>query len=267
MQMSEYFDVGKMPPGTPDCVATRCINLMCAILKGTDYDTVYTKPLYGENNDTLELLIDNVNKLPPVLQRGATDDSPIVIEKLAGENGAFVQIAAKLSEPGAPPLVLGELFYEPRQADPPDPLGKLRNFVVDTLEAVHTTTNDQMYHFCMPILAMQLGRTPSITKTEFESFIEVLGGKTLQDFYDKPYNKEQKTAAVAARRLQIFHEKRPAGSAPTPPSGQMNGEDPPTKGNGFKCSVNICTHSTESTDWCTEVTFPDGSTGCALGSD
>ncbi|MCF6286520.1 MAG: hypothetical protein L3K26_15195 [Candidatus Hydrogenedentes bacterium] len=263
--MSGYFDVGKIPPGMQDSIARRCINLMCAMLKGVDYDTLYNKPFHDPNGGgALQSVIDNVNSLPLILQRGATDESPIVIEKLAGANGALVQIQKKLSAAGAPAIILGELFYEARQENPSDPLNQLRNLIVDTLEAVHSKTDDQMYHFCMPLLAMQLDRTPYTTQVKFEHFIDVLGLKTMQDFYDKPFEPAEKGAAIAARQQHILREKRPAESTPTPSPTQSPSTS--TKGNKKKCSINVCVFSSDPDDWCSEITLPGGGTECAPGS-
>jgi len=261
-----YFDVRKMPPGTSDCIATRSINLMCALLKGIDYRTLYAKPFYDSSGaSALDGIIRNINALDPALQVGATTNTPIVIDKLAGTNGAFVQIKKSLSAEGAPPITLGELFHMPRVANPSDDVNKLKNLIVDTLDGVHTASNDQMYHFCVPFLAIQLTRLPSgkrgPTDTEFGDFIDVLGGKTMQQFYDTPYTPGERTAAIKARRLCILKEKRPDGSKP--PETALDGQG----GNSRKCQNNTCVTSSNPEDWCSVVTFSDGSTGCALGSD
>lgn len=261
-----YFDVRKMPPGTSDCIATRSINLMCAILKGIDYKTVYAKPFYDSNGaSALDGIIRNINALHPDLQVGATSNTPIVIDKLAGPNGAFVQIRQRLSANGAPPVILGELYHQPRVASPGDELGKLKNFIVDTLDGVHSAVNDQMFHFCVPFLAIQLGRLPSgkrgPTQVEFEEFINVLGDKTMQQFFDAPYTPNERQAAVNARRRCIFKEQRPNNARPPLVAFEHK------EGNSMKCQNNTCVTSTDPDDFCSQITLPDGSPACSLGSD
>ena len=262
--MAGYFDVGKMPPGTPDCIATRCINLMCALLKDIDYQTLYTTPIYDDSgNSTLDVLINHVNNLPPELQRGATTDDHIVIPLLAGKEGAFIKCREELSQPGTPPITLGQLFYRIIPAKPIDPTDVALRKILDILQALPIAPDEQLYIFCLPFVAIQAGLLPpgdsGPTQEQFDAFIKILGAKTMQDFFDAPYTHEEKVAAVEARRLYILRE-------PAPPSN-LRGDGGSQKGNNKRCGGNTCISSTDPEHWCSEITNPDGSTGCSLNSD
>lgn len=260
--MPSYFDVKKLPPYTSDCIATRSINLMCAILRGITYKELYDTPFHDRSgNSPLDRIIFHINNLHPDLQVGATGNSRIVIPILAGTGGAFARIRLVLNEPGTPEIKLGDLFHQKRLHPTLHTGLKLKNFIVDTLESVHTSTNDPMYHFCVPFLKIQLDSTrPRPTEPEYRRFITKLGHKTLQDFYESPYNDEERNAAIAARQLGIFKEKRPQGSKPGGPTTKTK------DGNQRHCVNGACCGSNDPEDWCNSVII-NGNEACALGSD
>ena len=168
-----------------------------------------------------------------------------------------------LSQPGTPPVTLGQLFYRIIPKNPSDPTDVALRNILDILEALPTGPNEQLYVFCLPFVAIQTGRLPAgesgPTEAQFEEFIKVLGAKTMQDFYDAPYTYEEKVAAIAARRLYILRE-------PAPPSN-LRGSGGSQKGNDKRCGGNNCIGSSNPDHWCSEITNPDGSTGCSLDSD
>ena len=257
-----YFDVRQFPPYTRDCIATRSINLMCAVLHCIKYEQLYDQPFHdGSENSTLNKIIENINNLHPDLQRGATSNERIVIPMLAGLGGAFVRIRSVLSIPGTPEIRLGELFYRKRVHPTTNVEQVLKNFIVDSLESVHTALNDQMFHFCVPFLTHQLNSAQiRPTEAQFRRFIRVLGDRTMQSFYDCSYTQEEKDEVIAARQLGIFRERRPAASRPPKPIIRTR------DGNGRHCVNGVCCGSNDPDDWCNTITV-GGSTVCSLGSD
>lgn len=261
--MPDYFDVKTLPPYTQDCIATRSINLMCAILRGITYRELYTHDFHDDSgNSVLDRMLYNINNLHPDLQVGATTNSRIVIPILAGPNGAFTRIHALLSLPGMPRIKLGKLYHEKRVHPTTDMEKTLRNFIVDTLDGVHTATNDQMFHFCVPFISIQMGTRPTRpSETEFNRFISVLGKKTLQEFYNASYTMAEKERAIIARKQGILREKRPDSSRPPRTVVKV------TNGNGYVCINNqSCCLTEDENNWCNTV-IVSGGTMCALGSD
>ena len=268
------FDATKINPDKrlEPTIGSRSINLMCAILKGIDYRTLYTEPLHTKVDSTLEKMIKNTNGLHEDLQinalGGPNPNPKTVLADLDNDSGALLEIRDLLADEDYPRVTLGELFYADVTYSQ-TPGGAILYQIVNILERVHAVSNggpDLMYHFCAPFLAVQKHRIPPIDKDDFDEFISMLGHKTLKQLYDKTaYTDCEKAAAKNAIRLGILKERyRPN----RPPEGAGI-----SSGNKMKCGPatapdagNKCGASTNPDDWCSDYQI-NGTWYCTLGSD
>ncbi|MBX3179688.1 MAG: hypothetical protein KF886_20230 [Candidatus Hydrogenedentes bacterium] len=285
-----YFDVKKVTTTAtdlPDTIGSRSINLMCAILKGIPYNTLYnthlhTPPTNPPSSTLLDTLIDNVSALPPNLDVGATENNPIVKSRLVGTNGALVRIRDEAVRLGYPRLKLKKLFYINPDAEIETPQMKLAKFIISELENVHKIkqgdNGDQMYHFCVPFLTFQKGRKPPHEegrprkyypeKNDLEYFLAKLGDLEMEDLYghyrSADYDGRRKAARKALERC-VLKEYRPKDTRPKPGNGiGPDGSD----GNSRYCAGagSGCRGCDHPDDWCNDYE-QDGKTYCSLGSD
>ncbi len=273
-----YFDVLKQPNNTtPDCIGSRSINLMCAVLNTTDssgtavridYEALYNKAFHVRGgNSTLDNIIRNIEKMDSVLWHGATDTSQIVWDKLVdpAAPGALILIRDHLAASGYPDVKLGDMFKVNYSVLPSAGLVSHYQFIHTALEGVHAVKDDQMFHFCAPLLAVQNGYRLPIDEGVYKKFIGDFGAFTMQDLFQKklsdPDHATTKLLAKQARANGLLWEGRPIKSRPPSPMRSR-------EGNGKKCVGNVCTEDPQHPEyWCSQV--PDGNGGyvCAMGSD
>lgn len=270
-----YFDVTKLPPYSGDSMATRSINLMCAMLKGIDFATLFTTPFHvSSGSSPLDHIIDNVRGLHRDLDRAAVGNDLVVKNRLivglpggTGEDGALFLIRKRFNEFSYPTIVLSDLFLHSRRENPTNNEHKLRNAIVDILDSVHNHTNDKMYHLCIPFIGIQLGRRPLRPgQRTFDKFIEVFGTKSMQYFYENAGTQEEKDTIAAARQAGILKEVRPRSSRPKaskPKRSKSTQRILIHEGNGKHCVDNRCCNSKYEDHWCNQTVLGL----CALGSD
>jgi len=297
-----YFDVKQIARRKIyDGIGPRSINLMCAMLEGITYNQLYGEPFHhrpgsGVPPSTLDRMIDNINNLHLELQRGAATEDRIVVDKLAGESGAFVNIRNKFVEQGYPELRLRTLFYQDpthgtTQAD------EVARYMIEQFEAVHTPDSsgeDQMYHFCVPFLTVRKGRIPLAGTTprpkrapqtadldEFLQHFGVLTMRHLYDVYTRDYCTRRPAAQRALDRCILKEHGRPnrptftlvapvEGAPEADETGQVlstgvrtgaDGDYHYCGGTGTGCLE--CEHQD---DWCNDF-ISGGTIYCSLGSD
>jgi hypothetical protein len=184
------FDVKTTNPNKTihDSIASRSINLMCAITEGLTYTDIYAKsfhytpttgrgqspPLVVPVNDPrtispLDKMIQNIYRIyrldrNSTLLKGASNEDRIVHDRLIGANGALLHIKYGLVRQNYPDLRLGKLFHT-MVAEIPEPEKAGLALIITELEQLHDydmvdPLKDQMYHFCAPFLTIQNNRIP-----------------------------------------------------------------------------------------------------------
>ena len=261
-----HFDVKTTHSKPPDSIASRSVNLMCEITKGINYRTLYTGPVDDASGKSmLDTIILNVENLPVALRVGATISGDVVRPRLKPKLTAIKTLLA-----GKPSVRLQRLFYEDlSNPDPNDVEGVLLKEIASHLESVHSPTNDEMIHFCVPFQTLQQktsgnSRIPANrrmpTQKEFERFIKYLGDKTMRDFYDSvEYGQRSRIETILALRLCILKEHNRPGSP-------LESHAEAFPGNKMICSGNGCVASDDNEDWCNTVEI-NGQVQCSLGSD
>ena len=255
----EQFSHGD-PLKTADTIAIRSINLMCALLKGVSYNQLYRLPFHDNTaNSTLDKIIGNVQALPAILQRGATDNSTIVFDTLGGPTGALMEIRAVINREETHGLSLGSLFYK-RAEHHTEPDRTVLMEIVRILDGVHSRVDDQMIHFCTPFISMQMKYTNYTTEGAVTDFLDVLGDRNIRDFYDDYQRIDgEREAAKLAIDFGILKDRGRPGRPVRHRSHDGNARKCQPGGGG-------CIDSTLEDDWCNTVII-EGSPQCAMGSD
>lgn len=285
-----YFDVRTKttsPQPIPDSIATRSINLMCAILDGITYGELYDTTFHDDSdNSILDRLIVNANNLHRDLQIDASGNVYNITAVLAGNAGVFVQIRTILEATGYPKFDLKELFTTKIYGGITTRKKLVFQIIVGLLEEVHTpppgSNEDRMYHFCVPFLTIQKERVPSGSvppksspnENDIDYFIDNLGDLEMKDFYqefveqpNKPTRTKRREVSKHALAHCIFKEygrpHKPLIVAGADGNNMHCEED----GNGghhcVTCGGNPATHPEH---WCND--YVQGNVNyCTLGSD
>ncbi len=284
-----YFDVKDVGRGLmTDSIGARSINLMSAILDGITYNRLYDEVLHRRRgNDAsltlLEQIIENVDGLPCDLQVGATTDDHIVIERLAGRNGVFIQIRDLLEYADYPNIKLKHIFYEDIHGGIDTKNEIIMQVIVSLLDGVHHPDGngeDQMYHFCVPFLTIQKNRIPADIpnsrrppkskpdKRAFDDFLKDLGDlemKQLYNGYHVNYDERRNAAKRALDRCILKEhgrQHRPQWRGPGPFAA--DGNNMHCGGVGTGCVS--CGDPGHPDHWCND--YEENNTMyCSLGSE
>lgn len=308
-----YFDVRNVRPGSiRDGIGTRSINLMCAILGDITYNELYAGSFHytpqanpgpvpppipgpGPGLSVLDRIIRNVDALDPALQIGATTGNLIVKDKLIGLGGAFIRIKYGLAALGYPDIQLKTLFYTDLQTIGDE---KLRNgylLIIAALENVHEFPQgdpnmDQMFHFCVPFLTIQMGRIPADgtlprpkrapTASEFNNdFLAILGDLKMYQLYDVYQDDYQRRRDAAKRALdRCILREHGRQNRPSLLATQQRVDLLHTFGNnkhcasatpdpGTRCYSCPSPPNDHPEDWCNDYQDEEGVWYCSLGSD
>jgi len=289
-----YFDIKCLEPGIiHDSIGARSVNLMCAILNDITYNELYTSVFHeerrpGDPETILDRIINNIDNLHEDLQVGATTDDKIVIERLAGRNGVFVQIRDILVYADYPKVRLGDLFHKNIHSGIDTKNEIIMQMIVSILDGVHRpdeSNEDQMYHFCVPFLTIQKNRIPTHDphskkpkkskpdQDAFKEFLKVLGDHTLRHMYDgtlhsnHTYSDQRQAAKRALDRCILkehgrLHKPGPRAGVTTSDGNNRHCEAN-SSGTGSHCETCAPEHPD---DWCNQYTS-GGTTYCSLGSD
>lgn len=251
-----HFDLTTL---TKESEWTRSVNLMCHILNGVDYQTLYGDKILkqsGGGRHLFDRLLRNATNLPKKLLVDADGIDYPEIESVL--TGAFGDIKTMIEAYPDYEIELGEFFFTPRVEQPePGSIDEVKNYMIDRLDYIHDSTDGKMRHFCTPFVEIQKGRASYSTQDEMQAFLDVLGNKSLTQFHTLPRTTYAQAVAVKrANDAGILRIK------PLPDAVQAKVHE----GNGKHCCNGNCVPSEDPLTWCVQVVH-QGISYCALGSD
>ena len=256
-----YFDVRR----NVDTKGARSANLMCFLLRGLDYNQLYAKPFSRDKDtgefDTLKKLVENSTELPDDLCIDA-DGGDCNLRPIFGDgsgSGVFERLIDAMKNYGGPDIILGDLFWKPRDdSDTASEYSKMCNTVVDLLDGVHSGHGNKLSHFCCPFVGIQKKRAVLLEKFHIRDFLFHFGGRNIEYFYSVPGSPTEKKAIRRAKELGILSETRAAIASSEVGSG-----------NGMICDNGVCVPSPDENHFCSMVVNPNPPPTmiCSLYSD
>lgn len=186
----------------------RSVNLMCALLDGVTYGTLYEEPFWspstdsgepGDPNCALERIYKNANNLHDDLKsdpNGGYFAVDIHVKDL------MTKIRGRLNTYGAPPAHLKGLFLRnlKAQSHPPEPddfyLSKIHDHVYDLF--TDRSIGNRLNHFCTPFMKHQTHGNSPVDAGPWGRFIGAFRDATLRQLFEErtkaDYGKEVKEA-------------------------------------------------------------------------
>lgn len=251
-----HFDISLQ---TEESTWTRSVNLMCHLLHGIDYQTLYGDLISKKDRSKKHLfdnLLKNATNLPRKLLIDAEGTDYPEIEKILTD--AFSEIKKKIDDSPDCEIRLGDFFFTKRVDEPkPGSIDELKNAIIDRLDDIHVSTGGRMYHFCTPFVEVQKGRAKYSRAEDMKGFLGELNDKTLTQLFTHPRTTYKQAVAVknandaGILRVKPFEKVEPLFVR---------------EGNGLHCYNGNCVHSGDLYTWCVPVVH-QGISYCALGSD